>query len=117
MHVHFMATPRHENPCPGGHEIYNFGKLFFDNHYYNLSLYGLCPSEKKILKEIMHFHSRLIWPHPSTRITSLGVMKFTILVNPSLDIITIPSVCLIGAEKKIFKEIMCFHYITYMATP
>ena len=31
---------------------------------------------------------------PSTRTPALGVMKFTILVDPSsLDIITIPSVC------------------------
>ena len=30
MHIHNMtklATPSHRNPCPGGHGIYNFGKL------------------------------------------------------------------------------------------
>ena len=27
MHFHYMTymvTPQHKNPCPGGHEIYNF---------------------------------------------------------------------------------------------
>ena len=46
-----MATPLHKNPCPGGHEIYNFGRPFLGHHYYTLSLYGLCPrveKEKKI---------------------------------------------------------------------
>ena len=48
-----------------------------------------------------------------------GVKKLTILVDPSLVIIAMPSVlvCLIyacmGIEKKIFKEIMHFHYMTY----
>ena len=40
-------------------------------------------------------------------------MNFTILVDPSLVIITIYLVCL-EVEKKIFKEIMHFHYMTYM---
>ena len=45
-----------------------------------------------------------------------GVMKFTIYVDPSLFIITIYLNCL-GIENKIFKEIMHFHYITYMTMP
>ena len=36
----------------------------------------------------------LIWPRPSTRTLALRVMKFTILVGPSLVIITIHLVCL-----------------------
>ena len=60
-----MATPKHSNPSPRGHEIYNFGRPFLGHHYYILSLSDL----------------------------SLGI------------------------EKKIFKEIMQFHYMTYMATP
>ena len=45
-------------------------------------------------------------------------MKLTISVDSSLVIIKIYLVCLIylGLEKKILKEIMHFHYITYMAT-
>ena len=42
-------------------------------------------------------------------------MIFTILVDPSLVIIDILSVCL-RVEKKILKEIMHFHYMTFMAT-
>ena len=53
----YMATPYHKNPCTGGHEIYNFGRPFLDHHYYILSLFDLCLGvEKKIFKEIMHFH-------------------------------------------------------------
>ena len=48
-------------------------------------------------------------------------MKFTILVHPSLAIITMYLVCLINAwesrEKDFLKQIMHFHYTTYMATP
>ena len=42
-------------------------------------------------------------------------MKFTNLVDPSLVIIT-TDLCL-GVEKNIFKEIMHFHYMTYMVMP
>ena len=51
----------------------------------------------------------------STRTLTLGVMKFTILEEPSLLIITINLVCL-GVAKKIFKEILHFT-LTKMATP
>ena len=37
MHFHQMtnmATPLNKNPCPGGHEIYNFGRPFLDRRYY-----------------------------------------------------------------------------------
>ena len=36
-----------ENPCPRGHEIYNFGKPFLGHLHYTLSLYGPCPEERK----------------------------------------------------------------------
>ena len=53
----YMATPSHKNPCPRGHEIYNFGRPFLGHHYYILGLSDLCLGvEKKILKEIMHFY-------------------------------------------------------------
>ena len=29
-----MATPKHKNPCPRGHKIYNFGRAFPGHHYY-----------------------------------------------------------------------------------
>ena len=50
-----MAAPRHKNPCPGGHEIYNFRTPFLGHHYLILSLSDLCPGvKKKIFKGIMH---------------------------------------------------------------
>ena len=60
MHFHYttcMTTPQHKNPCPMGHELYNFGRLFLGIHNYILSLYVLCLGVgKKIFKDIMHFH-------------------------------------------------------------
>ena len=51
-----MATPKHKNPCPGGHESHNFGRSFLVYHYHILSLSDLCMVvEKKIFKEIMIF--------------------------------------------------------------
>ena len=50
-----MATPLHKNPgpCPGVHDIYNFGKPFLGHHYYILGLSDLCLGvEKRIFKEI-----------------------------------------------------------------
>ena len=52
-----MTTPQHKNPCPGGHEIYNFDRISLGHHNYILSLSILCLEvEKKIYKEIMHFY-------------------------------------------------------------
>ena len=52
-----MAMPERKNPCPGGHESYNFGRLFLGHHYFILSVSDLCLGvEKKIFKEIMHFY-------------------------------------------------------------
>mgnify|MGYP003683667425 FL=1 len=54
----YMATPEHKIPCPRGHEIYNFGRPFLVQHYYIFGLSDLCLRvEKKIFKEIMHFHN------------------------------------------------------------
>ena len=49
--------PKHKNPCPRGHEIYNFGTPFLGHHHYIRGLSDLCLGiEKKIFKEVMHFH-------------------------------------------------------------
>ena len=58
LHFHYMAMPQHKIPCPVGHEIYIVGRPFFRHHCnYILSLSDLCLGvEKKIFKEIMHFH-------------------------------------------------------------
>ena len=55
-----MATPLHKNPCPGDHEIYNFGRPFLGHNYSTtcLGLSDLCLGvEKTFLKKIMHFHN------------------------------------------------------------
>ena len=58
LHFHYMtymATPKHTNPCLGGHE--NFGRPFLSHRYYTLSLSNLCLGVKNnIFKGIMHFH-------------------------------------------------------------
>ena len=47
----------YKNPCPGGHEIYNFGEPFLGHHYYTLSSPDLCLGvEKMIFKKKMYFH-------------------------------------------------------------
>ena len=55
MHFHYttyMATPEHKNPCPRGHEIYNFGRPFLGYHYYIFGLSDQCLRvEKKIFKQ------------------------------------------------------------------
>ena len=94
LQVQYMTMPQHKNPLPVGNQIYNFGRLFLGHHYYTLSLFYLCLSEEKIFfKEIMQIHY-MTYTRPSTRIPALGVMIFTGLVDPSLNIITIPSICL-----------------------
>ena len=77
----------------GGLEIYNFGSPFLGHHYFILSLSDLCLGEgKKIFKGHM--------ASPCTRTAAPGVMKFTILVVPSLVIISIYIVRLIDALEK-----------------
>ena len=45
----YMATSKHKNPCPGGHEIYNFGRPFLCHHYY-IIIYLVCLSDSGDLK-------------------------------------------------------------------
>ena len=60
MHFHYNnlynLAPA-QDPCPKGHEIYNFGIFFLGHHNFILILSVLCLGvEKWIFKEIMHFH-------------------------------------------------------------
>ena len=49
--------PPAQELLPRGREIYNLGGPFLGHHYYILCLFNLCLGvEKKIFKEIMHFH-------------------------------------------------------------
>ena len=45
----YMAMPQCKNPCPWGHESYNFGRPFLGHHYYILSgsLSDLFPGSKE----------------------------------------------------------------------
>ena len=73
-----MATPKHQNPSPGGHEIYSFDRNFLGHHYYILSLSDLCLGvEKQIFKEIMQFHYMTLMVMSQHKITCLEFMKFT----------------------------------------
>ena len=81
MHFHhmtYMTTPQHKNPCPRGHEIYNFGRPFLGHHYYILGLSNLCLGvEQKMLKEKMHFHNMTyMWPRPCTRTPAPEIQQF-----------------------------------------
>ena len=52
-----MTTPNHRNPCPRGHEIFNFGRGFLAHHYYIFSLSARCTLVKKIFKEKQQFYT------------------------------------------------------------
>ena len=46
-----------QEPCPGDHEIYNFGRPVLSQYNFILGLSDQCLGvEKKMFKEIMHFH-------------------------------------------------------------
>ena len=46
-YITYMATLYRKNPCPGGHESYNFGRPFLGHHHYIYSLSDLCLGVKK----------------------------------------------------------------------
>ena len=82
-----MTTPWYKTPPPPGFfKIHNLGRPFLAHDYFILSLIYVW--ERKI-----HGHTiaqeRLLQ----------GVMKYPILVYPSLLIITVYSVCLICAQQ------------------
>ena len=70
---------------------------------------------------IIHIHYIDLYGHAlASESLPHRVMKFTILVDPSLVNLTIYLVCLIYAwekGKENFKEIMRFHYMTYISHP
>ena len=121
MQFHYLYEQyglNRRTPVPGLHYIYNFCRPLVGHQYHIhvLHLSDPCPSvDKKRRRNIL----LTIWPCPSSRTTAPGVMIFTILVDPSMVIITILfssfDLCL-DVEKKLTK-IMHFHYMRYMATP
>ena len=98
----------------GSWNFYNFGRPFVGHHIYILSLSVLCLGvEKKKFKiyKKMHFIIRLRWPHPCTRIPAPGVMKYTLMVDPTLVIITIHLGCMDHApgKRRCFYSIQQFY--------
>ena len=68
----------------------------------------------------MHFHYRTYMAMAQDKNPAPWVMKITILVDPSLVIITEYLVCLINAweqRRKILKKRMQFHYMTLWPRP
>ena len=64
--------PKQNNLCTAGQEIYNFSRPFLDNHYYIVSLFGLCLIVEKNFKEIMHFQN--IWQIKVKRRNNMAIM-------------------------------------------
>ena len=124
MHFHYMtyiAMPQHKNPCSGVHEIYNFGRTFLGYHYYLLSLSDLCLGvEKKVLKEIMPFHFmtyKAMAQHKNPCPSGHDIYSFgRTFLGHHYYIVSSSDLCQ-GVEKRILKEIIHFHYMTYMAMP
>ena len=92
-----MAPPYHKNPCPTGHEIYNFTLPFLGHHYYILGLSDLCLGLEKIFKRNNADSLYAFYGHVQTQNPCPVVIKFTILVDPSLVIITTCLLCLLYA--------------------
>ena len=67
-----------QEPCPGGHEIYNFGKPLLCHHYYKLSLTEPCLGvEKNIVlrnKSMLQFLLQNYLELPMV----VGVVKFIV---------------------------------------
>ena len=81
MHFHYMtymATPYHKNICPGGHEMYNFGRPFLGHHYYIISLSDLCLGIENIFYEVLVHQFYTFFPQITFPWVGGGVMKFTI---------------------------------------
>ena len=115
----YIATPQHKNPCPKGHEIYNFGRPFLGHHHYILSLSDLClGAKKKIFKYIMHFHHMTIMAMPRCKNPCLGGHKFTIQVRPSMYNISVFSVCQIcDWEQRRKNQAFLLYYIWLFLFP
>ena len=54
-YITYRDTPQYKNPCPRGHGIYNFGRLFLGHHNYILSLSVLCLEIEKNIFKVMTY--------------------------------------------------------------
>ena len=111
----YMATPQQKNPCP---RVMKFTisvdpSLVIITIYFVCLIYAWKDVKKKILKGIMHFHTLAQEPLPRGRDNYSFGRPF---LGYYYYILSLSNLCL-GVEKQIFKEIMHFDYMTYMATP
>ena len=107
----FMATPLHMVDPSLVIITYNI-----------LSLSDLCLGiEKKIFKEIMQFHNMTYMAMPQPKNPCSKSHQIYNFGKPFLGhhyyILSFKSDLCLGVEKKIFKEIMHFYYMTNMAMP
>ena len=115
-YITYMAISQRKNPSTGVHDSYNLGRPFLCYLYYILILSDLCQQvEKKIfLKKLCIYTMYLIQLHPSTRTPAPEVMKFTIVVDPSLVIINVHLICWKHApeqRRKFFKITSILHFL------
>ena len=98
LYMTYMATPLRKNPCPRGHEIYMFGRPCLGHYYCILRFSDLCLGvEKKIFKEIKHFHYMTYMATPQHKSPCPSGHEIYNFGRPSLIIITTNLVCLIYA--------------------
>ena len=106
-----MATPSTRTSAQG---VLKF-TIFVDPSFFIITIYLVCLinawEKNKILNKWCICTIGLKWPHSRTRTTTLGVLKFTILVESSLIIIIIftSSEPCPRVKKKIFWEIHKFY--------
>ena len=117
----YMATSAQKNPCPRRHEIYNFGRPFLGHHDHIPNLIDLCLEvKKKIFKGIIQFHCMTYMATSSQKNPCPRRHEIYNFGRPFLGhhdhIPNLIDLCL-ELKKKIFKEIMHFHYMNIMATP
>ena len=82
MHFHYMT-------CPGGHEIYNFGRPFLGFHCYIHILSEPCPRVENIFKQIMHFYYMTCMAMPQQKKPCPGGHKIYNFRRPFLGHISI----------------------------
>ena len=59
----YIVTLYHKNPCPGGHEMYNFGRPFLDHHAILYAQFVWCiPGDREefFLKNYINFKRFLL---------------------------------------------------------
>ena len=91
-HFHFMpnsATPKHNDPCTRGQELYNLGRPSVVHHYYILSVSGLSsPVGMPFSKERMYFQYMTKYGHALAQEPPPGGYEIYNVCRPFLCIIT-----------------------------